>query len=146
MTKWLAKPWVIFIVTLAYSCVAFDLYWAHGPVRLGLTIGGALTLPVVYGVMWLALGGGDGELGLRALVASGACVGAALFIYLAHYPPFLDWLGIVKPGPARGQGSRGVLEVVILIGPTLLACAISAWQSRAMAERFAGHRGRRTRG
>jgi hypothetical protein len=147
MTKWLQKPWIIFILTLAYSCVAFDLYWAHGPTQLGLTIGGELALPVAYGLMWLALSGRDVELGLRAMIASGACVGALLVICLAHYPPFLEWSGLLRPGPVRGrQESRGALEAIILIGPALLGCVVSAWQSRAMARKFAVRRGRRTRG
>jgi hypothetical protein len=81
MSKWLGQPWVIFLVTLTYSYVAFDLYWAHGPRQLGLTVGGSLIWPVIYGLLWLVLGGNDSELGLRALVGSGAWVSAALFIY-----------------------------------------------------------------
>jgi hypothetical protein len=137
---------VIFLLTLVYSGVAFDLYWRYGPAGMSLTMGGMLALPVLYGLLWLGYGGIDRELGLRGLAGSAAWVGAALFVTLAHYPPGLEWLGVRDAVVRWKERSSGLVEASILIVPPVLASFVSAWHAREMAQRLAVRGSRRTRG
>ena len=139
MLRWLEHAWLIFVLTLLYSLATFHLYWRYGPVSLPLIIGGALALPVLYGVLWFAWRS-DPALAVSALAGSGAWVGAALFVVLAHYPPWLGWLGVFG-----GQPRSDLAEAASLVAPPLVALCVSVWQSRVMGRRLAILAGRRTK-
>ena len=119
------QPLAILFASAAYAFAGFHFYWTRGPVDLSLSFAGMVVLPAAYGVVWQIVGRGNGELGLRAFVASGVWYAAILFLVLAHYPP----LASLHP---RRQWSDLAYSALLLC-PLLIALGVSGVQSRAMA-------------
>lgn len=117
--------WAIFLGSVVYSIVGFELYWTRGPGDLSFAFAGMVALPAVYGWLWKIVGGGNGELGLRAFVASGVWYAAILFLVLAHYPPLADL--------RQGRPWTSWQYTLMLICPLLIALVVSIVQCRAMA-------------
>jgi ABC-type branched-subunit amino acid transport system permease subunit len=142
MRSWLENVWVIFLVTLAYSVLAFTIVWRYGPVQLIPTVLSELIVPIIYGIAWFAYRSRNFSFGVAAFLGCAAWVAALLVTTLAHYPPFLDLLDDRIVAWRRSA----LAEPLLLVAPILLAALVSARQSiDAVRQLRAGESGRNNR-